>query len=180
VQVLADWHRQHHATPDVGLVTGDGFHLGAFVERATRMAGQALLSWQQLRDLSKATGDNGWLETDPKAYRDAMKALADYTRIHRHCQPAWERMWQETDLCRFILRVCADRDADDLPPSDVLRLESLPGWAWSRYERIKARQKAPGRRVETFKEPVRSVRTDVADPDSTLNRAGLRQFLPGE
>lgn len=189
MDVLRQWHRTHSVRPEPDRVTDDGFRIGDFYAYVVAAAAHGLLTWSQLRDLTRASNDTTWLDDDPATYETSMQALERFAQINRHCHPAWGRRWDgangKVDLSRFVLRLCTDHEAGDLSPTDTLRVENLPGWSWSRRERVHRRQQieAAGGQPDTarstaVREPVRSVRTDVADPDSTLNRAGLRQFLP--
>lgn len=188
---LGVWNNLCAGLPESDYVTPSGFHLGAFVKWALRKAEHGLLPRARLRDLSRVTENAWWLEADEEAYAATEAVLSRFARQHGHCSPFWGETWGEgdakRDLALFVLRACADWKAGDFSPLDPHRLESLPGWSWSRRERARQRRKATrassaeGRsRQDRTREPVRSVRTDIADPDSTLNRSGLKQFLPGD
>ena len=189
VTELGAWYDSRGKLPERDCVTASGFHLGAFMKWVYRSVEHGLLSRARLKDLSRVTKNPWWLETDKEAYATTEGLLARFARAHDHCSPFWGESWGEKgvkrDLALFVRRVCADRDAGDFSPMEPHRLEGLPGWAWSRRERAQKRRRATRAksaqgRAAAPREPVRSVRTDVADPDSKLNRSGLRQFLPAD
>lgn len=194
VSKLAAWCRKYQdQMPEPEAVTASGFRIGIFMKYVYRKADHGLLSRAQLRDLVRASGNDWWLESDVDAYGRTVTVLARFARPHGHCAPLWGDTWGDEDMRRdlagFVKRVCADREADDLSATEALYLEGLPGWSWSRRERAEKRAKAArvksagGRAAairQQVKEPKRSVRTDLPDPDSKLNRSGLKQFLPAD
>ncbi len=180
---LTAWHREHTTTPPPDHLTPSGFHLGLFLAYAQDAAAQAHLTWRQVKQLSQATGDSAWMEREPAAYRQAMTALTRFAHLHGHCQPPWKPTREADPTPGFVRRLERDHAAGDLSAAEVAAVEDLPGWDWSHRKRAGhastvGRARAIAERLQ--REPVRTVRTDIADPDSALNRAGLRQFLPAD
>lgn len=183
MQELRDWHRAHGRPPGKGQVTGSGFRLGGFLLWAEESAGGALLARVRLRELAEVTGSDRWLKAEPQPFGQAVKTLERFAGTQRHCHPLWGGLYGAgVDLSRFLKRLDADRAHDDLSAAEMRRLERLPGWSWSRRERAETRKvverAGAARKKVPPREPTRSVRTDVADPSSQLNKSGLRQFLP--
>lgn len=175
---VRDFYAEHgHVDIPEGLIAGFDLHQWWGHQRALYAnpggGGMKEQARQQFAALAKTGID---LRTDKERarvdpvfrHRDKLKKLASHVAERgMSALPDSARVWVDS------------HHKGTLSPELRVALEAIEGWSWPEREPAPA-DKKPRAPKPHVREPIRSVRTDIADPDTVLNRPGLRQFLPAD